>query len=781
MIRHYFKIAFRNLLKYKTQSIISIIGLAVGITCFALATLWIRYEMTYDTFHRRADDIYLVRAQLTITDGTLSNSMPYPAIEYLRKNISEIEDICGISPFKTNLRFKDKGGDLLAIEVDSAFIRMFDVRILQGNVNFLKKKSNEIAITEAVAKEWFGNESPLGKEIELGSRPCKVCAVVSGWSQHSNLSYGALLPARHHPSWQSNSEQIFVRILPDTDKSALQQRISSLDASSQEKENTLGKLNFTPITSLRYSDYLQKDEIVISFNYIRYFAMAGVLVIVCSLFNYLTLFVSRLRMRGRELGLRKVCGSTNRSLFALLSVEYLIVLLAGSLLGMAFIEACLPHFIELAQISEATPLYTEVIIYILAVIVLSFGISQIPLYYFRSRTLQSSIRNKKGSPQRGIFRRLGLIAQLIISLGFIFCTTIMMKQLYYLKNTDLGIERHNIGNVAVWMKGDINEWSSKIANLPMVTEALPPHYFPIVPTGPMMYTDINGWDGLNETTDETYSVGLIPSGKEFFDFYGLQLTEGEWLSEKNSPGDVIINETAALTFGWRNPVGKQFYSEYEHNRTYYTVVGVVKDFSYLPPTIAPRPLAFVRTEEQKYLWSRASILFKFTEGSWEACKDTIRKMKEEDFPSSFLRLYNEEEEYNKYLRSESALMTLLGIVSIVCVIISIFGIFSQVTLSCEQRRKEIAIRKVNGATIGSILQIFIKEYFVLLLVAALIAFPASYGMMRVWIESYVRQTSTPFWIYIVLFAGIGIIIVISIFWRVWNAAKQNPAEVVKTE
>lgn len=396
-------------------------------------------------------------------------------------------------------------------------------------------------------------------------------------------------------------------------------RISSLDASSQEKESTLGKLNFTPITSLRYSDYLQKDEIVISFNYIRYFAMAGVLVIVCSLFNYLTLFVSRLRMRGRELGLRKVCGSTNRSLFALLSVEYLIVLLAGSLLGMAFIEACLPHFIELAQISEATPLYTEVIIYILAVIVLSFGISQIPLYYFRSRTLQSSIRNK-GSPQRGIFRRLGLIAQLIISLGFIFCTTIMMKQLYYLKNTDLGIERHNIGNVAVWMKGDINEWSSKIANLPMVTEALPPHYFPIVPTGPMMYTDINGWDGLNETTDETYSVGLIPSGKEFFDFYGLQLTEGEWLSEKNSPGDVIINETAALTFGWRNPVGKQFYSEYEHNRTYYTVVGVVKDFSYLPPTIAPRPLAFVRTEEQKYLWSRASILLSLRKGAGRPAK-----------------------------------------------------------------------------------------------------------------------------------------------------------------
>ena len=136
---------------------------------------------------------------------------------------------------------------------------------------------------------------------------------------------------------------------------------------------------------------------------------------------------------------------------------------------------------------------------------------------------------------------------------------------------------------------------------------------------------------------------------------------------------------------------------------------------------------------------------------------------------------------DKFNRPEKVIFSIFSIIAIVCILISTFGIYSLVSLSAQQRKKEIAIRKVNGATIGSILQMFIKEYFVLLLVAALIAFPASYGMMRVWIESYVRQTSTPFWIYIVLFAGIGIIIVISIFWRVWNAAKQNPAEVVKTE
>lgn len=137
-------------------------------------------------------------------------------------------------------------------------------------------------------------------------------------------------------------------------------------------------------------------------------------------------------MRGREMGLRKVCGATDHSLFALFSIEYLLVLIAGSATGMVLIELCLSRFIELAQISETTSLYSEAMIYIIAVIILSFIISQIPLYYFRKRTLQNNIQNKRDR-STGIFRKSGLVMQLIISLGFIFCTAVMMKQLYYLK------------------------------------------------------------------------------------------------------------------------------------------------------------------------------------------------------------------------------------------------------------------------------------------------------------------------------------------------------------
>ena len=139
------------------------------------------------------------------------------------------------------------------------------------------------------------------------------------------------------------------------------------------------------------------------------------------------------------------------------------------------------------------------------------------------------------------------------------------------------------------------------------------------------------------------------------------------------------------------------------------------------------------------------------------------------------------EEYGKYLRSEDALMKLLSFVSLVCVLISVFGIFSLVTLSCEQRQKEIAIRKVNGAQIRHILQMFFREYFLLLIIAAVIAFPMGYVVMRQWIETYVRQTAINGWVYVGIFVVVAVIILLCIIWCVWKAARQNPAEVIKNE
>ena len=212
-----------------------------------------------------------------------------------------------------------------------------------------------------------------------------------------------------------------------------------------------------------------------------------------------------------------------------------------------------------------------------------------------------------------------------------------------------------------------------------------------------------------------------------------------------------------------------------------TVIGVIKDCAYRSPTKDLPHTVFVNTNKSQWMWPRCFVLFKYKSGTWEECRRRIEEMQQAELPDRKLFLDSEEERYNKYLQSEDALSGLLGFSAIVCILISIFGIYSLVSLTCEQRRKEIAIRKVNGATISNILSIFFKEYALLLIVSSLIAFPAGYTIMKHWIETYNRQVSigaTPF---ILIFAGIAMVITISIGWRVWQATRQNPAEVIKSE
>ena len=448
--------------------------------------------------------------------------------------------------------------------------------------------------------------------------------------------------------------------------------------------------------------------------------------------------------------------------------------------GLLLVEMSMSRFLNFTRI-ESSLYYGEILIYLLAVIILSFLFALMPLSYFRRRTLQETIKGSVATARPYLFRRIGIIVQLIVSLAFIFCTVVIMKQLHFLKNTDLGMERHHVANVALW-NGDIHQWAEKIKALPMVTETLPPAYFPIIPTGPMMYAEITNWDGLPKVTEKTLLIGIMPAKEEFFKFYDLKLLEGEFISEKSQQNEVVVDESTCLKFGWKHALGKTFGNNTNGRQDIaYKVVGVVKNFSYRSPTSKPGLIAFQRPEAQEYLLNRASILFKFKEGTWNECREAIEKLHKEEFPHAYLRLFSEEEEYGKYLRSEDALMKLLSFVSLVCVLISVFGIFSLVTLSCEQRQKEIAIRKVNGAQIRHILQMFFREYFLLLIIAAVIAFPMGYVVMRQWIETYVRQTAINGWVYVGIFVVVAVIILLCIIWCVWKAARQNPAEVIKNE
>ncbi|MDD4033230.1 MAG: ABC transporter permease, partial [Bacteroidales bacterium] len=255
--------------------------------------------------------------------------------------------------------------------------------------------------------------------------------------------------------------------------------------------------------------------------------------------------------------------------------------------------------------------------------------------------------------------------------------------------------------------------------------------------------------------------------------------EGEMLNESHTQTDVVMSESLVKAFGWDHGVGN-FYFDNDgiDPQIKYTVVGVCKDLYTLSPTTPAENVLFRKMQSSVRFFSPGiPILLKYQEGRWAECKKAIERIAGD----KLMRIENTDEGYKRVLKSENSLLMLLEIISAVCVLIAVFGIYSLVTLSCEQRQKEIAIRKVNGATVKDILDIFFKEYMLLLGISSLVALPVGTIIMKRWIEAYVLRTSLSAWIYIVILMGTALIIALSIFRIVLKAARQNPATIIRTE
>ncbi len=769
MILHYFKVAWRNLLRYRTQSIISIVGLAVGFACFALATLWIRYEMTYDSFHPDADRIYqLSNKSQTLGVEQARTAFAVPLAAELKAHFPEIEVACAfIERAKDGSYHMDDTGYPFALDVDSCFLDMFNVRLLNGSMDFLNNE-DQIALTEEEARRHFGSDSPLGKEYRSSKKT--VTAVVSGWSKHSSFPFERLgcFHSSEKDNWIISRAKIWIKLKKGTDVAAFSEKLYTHQTAPDRWGSKLSHFKITPIAQSRYQLY--PGKLAVQFQYLILFSIAGALVIVCALFNFLSLFVNRLRMRVREMALRKVCGSSNRKLFLLLSMEFVSVLLLACVLGMAIIELSLPLFQRFTGVTGSV--YGESLLYFAALILLAMLAFLWVVYYFNKQLLQQSLKGTSSHQRQSFFFRSSMVLQIVIGTLFIFCICVIMKQMNHLRHTDIGMERKNVMVFRLYGWEDETPVIAEVfRRMPLLTEVVDGAYA-LFPQFYSANTPIKDWEG-KQPDDDVRFVDRVLQGKTIAKFYKFRLLQGEFFSDSaDNSFKVLINETGAKQFGWADAIGKRIGHE--------QVIGVIKDFHKTSPTTRVVPV-LVGSEEASAANKTFTILMKYGDHPWPTVRDSIDSRMAKDFPDLKYALTNVEEEYEKFLKSESALLKLLGVVAVVCILISIFGIYSFVTLTCERRRKEIAIRKVNGAKVRDILLLFLKEYAALLLLASAIAFSVGYAVMKRWLESYVEQTAISWWVYGLVFAGIACVVLLSIWTRVWKAARQNPAEVIKSE
>jgi len=792
MILHYSKIAFRNLRRYKTQNAISIIGLAVGFVCFALSTIWIRYEMSYDDFHQKADRIYLVQTHprkwdTQNADSTeISSLTNYQMARYLIDNFPEIEAVSSVYSSK-------QGNNISILYVDSGFFKIFGLPM--PLLGFFERGS----IKPAIVTNDFKQTDNLTGELEFD-----IQGIIPRWPDNTNIPFQVLAPL-----WTNFSEKQLSSTFSfgSFNTWVLLPKGVDLDQLHKKTDKIAGgdglfiSAFLTPIKKLHYTDPSKKLKTEIKFNHIIIFSLSGLLVILCALFNHITLYMSRMQMRLREFALRKVNGSSNGEITQMLTIEFLLVLIISLLIGFLLLSLCLPYFKGYAEIGSSNfSIFAELLVYALSITMLAFIMGLFPILHLRMRSLKETIQQQHTVRNKNLFRKVSLIIQLTISIGLLLCSLIMLKQMNYLIHTDLGINRKNIASVQATCCDFLGpQYVDKLKQVPGVTDVLPVShdFLKNFNSGSVGFRSggavtINGITTHNFTSSSFFDI--IQTNNHFFDFFNIEIIEGvkfineyyqsdwyrrsdgkvEFEKRQNRPdsekkeNEVVINETSAKEFE-ESAVG-QIISDN-------LVVGVAKDF-FITPTAKVQPTII------RFSNVLNGLVYKYADGQQRQTQEAIKKWMHSEFPDygdfdvTFTYL---EDIYAEHFKSERALLFLLSFMTCVCVLIALFGVFSLTSLTCEQRRKEIAIRKVNGAEVVDIMNIFFMEYLVLIGMAALFAFPTGFFIMKRWMEGYVKQTSMDAWLFVLIFLIVFVVIAMTITSMVWKEARRNPAGVVKGE
>ena len=790
MLLHYLSLAWQQLEKYRLQSLVSVVSLAIGFACFALASMWIKYETTYDAFHKDADRMYcLINGKHWMIASQYCDSV----VKYCH----EVETATAFTDgYYWDLRQNDSLlADIVCTSCDSSFLEMFNIRILAGTDGFLHN-NKEVAINRLTAERLWPGKDPLGQEFTLDAGteasivPYTVTAVVDGWEdEHSCLHFDLLVnntskknhnPFKGYDIPYSPSFEHVLRLSPHANVDDINARLDSLDffGNSKKEPSQANTLKLMPIDQLRHTLY--QAGMSVKLNHLYLFALAGSLLILCGLLNYLTMFINRLFIRQREIALRTVFGATKKDLILQFLIEYGLVLFIAFLLGIFVIDAVREPFCQMAELPKDIEfVYREGSIYMLWVGGVSLLISLPVIGFFRRQALHNSIQSQVGLFCYSNFRKLSVCIQMCISILFIFCTVLFQKQIHTLRNDDFGFERNNIGLIQTYdlTEDEIETFASYLRQQPEVVKVIRRRNS-LFPNGEIEMISIGGYL-VSEQKMLKETIGLqYFEDKEFAlpEFYGLRLLQGHFLSEEDDPMAIVVNESVVKEFGWDDPIGKKI--EFSSDVVLH-VVGVMKDFHNMGPLRKPNS-TFICKE---VTWERSynpgtEFIFKYQGEEWKNLKkkyeEYVKRYEGGDFYFT-----DSEEEFDTYLESELNLQKLLSITTIVCILIALFGVWSMIMLTCEQRRKEIAVRKVFGATTKDILDMFFLEYMSLQGVAALVAFPVGYACMKPWLEQYVVQTSIPWWIYVGIFMAVALLVALCVGWRVWKTANARPAEEIK--
>jgi len=783
MIKNYLKVALRNIRKHKGFSFINIAGLAIGLACCLLITIWVLDELSYDKFHENAANLYRVEEDQHYSGRIFYVYVtPYPLGPALKAEIPEIIDATRVVwtrgmlfKYEDNTFFEDSGR-----AVDPSFLKMFTYPLVQGNKNTALDSPFSVVLSEDLAEKYFGEDNPIGKVITLNNQyEFTVTGVLENIPHNTYLQFDFLVPyeilkrtgqiQEGDEHFGSNSIYTFVQLLDGTLPEQVHQKIFGFIRTKIPESRT--DLRLMPFTKLHLHQFFGYEKGAGAIQYVYVFSVIAFIILLIACINFMNLSTARSVNRAKEVGLRKVVGAVRGHLMRQFYGESVVYAFIALIFAIGIVTLLLPAFSNLASKELSWRVAgIDTILFGLLGITLFAGLvaGSYPAIFLSSfqpaRVLKGSLfSGSSGS----LFRRILVVIQFALSILLIIGTAIVYQQQDYIKNMRLGWDKEQL--VYIPLRADTrksyNTLKQELIQNPQVlnvtgTSQLPTH----------IGSNSGGaqWEGKDP--EFQILIGFNAVDFDFIETLRIEMADGRSFS-KEYASDLsktwIVNEEMANLIDKDSVIGERFSHVGEDG----TIVGVMKNFHYQTLKNKIEPIAIkVNPNVLNYMIirippERVSESLGFIEKTWKQMIPAY------PFEYRFM-----DERYNLMYINEERIGALLRYFAILAIFVACLGLFGLASFMAEKRTKEIGIRKILGASVTQVTRLLCREFFLLVFVANLIAWPVAYFIMRKWLQSYAYRADIGCFVFIGAMLLALFVAILSVGYQAIRAARANPAD-----
>lgn len=806
MLKSLIRYSIRSFKRQRSYIIINILGLSIGIACSLLITLFVINEAGFDRYNVNKERIFRVVLNGKIGGqeviGAFTPSIMGPT---MLREVPEVEDY---------LRMTGRGPTIVeyngqtfteeaCIEADSSFFNFFTIPVIKGDPSAMLNAPHKVILTESTARKIFGNEDPMDKALKMGTDTVRyiVTGVIGDIPPKSHFTANMITsfltnPRSEDPTWMNNSFSTYLLVRPNTSYLDVEKKIPDMLVRyvGPELERYMG-ITIDEFTAQgnRYTYFLQNltdihldPSVQQEFGeasdpkYLWIFGSIAILIVLIAAINFMNLSTAQAARRAKEVGIKKVAGSTRGMLISQFLTESFILAFVSLLLALLIIKASLPYFNNLLGASLSLGLFDNwytvpvLLMFTLLVGIISGSYPALFLSSFNPYTvLKGSVRNNM---QNGRLRRVLVIFQFAVSILLIVGTMIMYKQIRYMLNKDVGFNKEQliVINRAGALGPRVKAFKDAVRNIPGVVNITSSTAVP------GRNNNNNGY-GLEGRDEESFLMQTNYVDYDYLDTYGMTLAEGRFFNESHATDQeaCLINENAARDFEISDITRARFIRPGEDDTPLYLqVIGVVKNFNHESLRNPIQPYIFIFKGDNRF-WGYLTV--RLTAQSYQSTIAGIESVWKEFTGNSPLQYYFLDEDFENMYIQEKQNAQMAVIFSILAIFIAALGLFGLTSFTVEQRTKEIGVRKAMGSSVAGIYVVISREIITLVSISALIAWPVSYLVADKWLENFHYRIETGAFTFV---AGLAIalgVAMLTISYRIMKAARINPASSLKYE